>query len=275
MVTLQSVNAATPSGKIRAQLPLVQSGQGTIPHRPRVRPKTSAGSVADLAVTVAQVKDVRPALWAPESELVQRLRSGDQSALETLMERYASRVYRLAFGITRNASDAEEVVQDVFLTLFRKVHTFDGRSALGTWIYRISMNTALMKRRRQRTDRQVPLESQLPTFRPDGRREGDPAYLRADWSQTPESELLSQETREILHRGIDSLPALYRAVLVLRDIEGLSNQEVAKVVGASVPAVKSRLHRARLMVRERLTDHLGPQGKARRRRIEHPSGSTR
>ena len=202
-----------------------------------------------------------------EAELVRRLRGGDSGALEALMQRYASRVYRLAFGITQNPEDAEEVVQDVFLTLFRKIHGFEGRSALGTWIYRVTMNVALAKRRGQRAEREVSLESQLPTFRPDGRREGDPAYLRADWSQTPESALLSGETREFLHWAIAALPAKYRAVLVLRDIEGLSNEEAAHALGASVPAVKSRLHRARLAVRERLTAHLGPKVDVRRRAV--------
>lgn len=191
--------------------------------------------------------------------LVERLRGGDAAALETLMERYASRVYRLAYGITRNEADAEEVVQDVFLTIFRKIHTFEGRDALGSWIYRVTTNAALFKRRGQRTECKVSLDSQLPAFLPDGHRAGDPAFGGADWSQTPEADLLSGETRAILHRAIDALPAQYRAVLVLRDVEGLSNEEVAEVVGDSVAAVKSRLHRARLVLREELTRHLGPR----------------
>jgi len=191
--------------------------------------------------------------------LVERLRAGDTGALETLMERYASRVYRLAYGITRNEADAEEAVQDVFLTIFRKIHTFEGRAALGSWIYRVTTNAALIKRRGQRTEREVPIDSKLPTFLPDGRIAGEPALLLADWSQTPEADLLSGETRAILHRAIDALPAQYRAVLILRDVEGLSNEEVAEVVGDSVAAVKSRLHRARLVLREELTRHLGPR----------------
>ena len=191
--------------------------------------------------------------------LVERLRHGDTIALEKLMARYTDRVYRLAHGITGNAADAEEVVQDVFLTVFRKIHTFEGRSALGSWIYRVATNAALIKRRGQRTEREVSIESKLPTFLPDGRMTGEPALLLADWSQTPESELLSGETRAILHRAIDALPAQYRAVLVLRDVEGLSNEEVAEAVGDSVAAVKSRLHRARLVLREELTRHLGPR----------------
>jgi len=190
--------------------------------------------------------------------LVERLRHGDTIALEQLMARYTDRVYRLAHGITGNAADAEEVVQDVFLTVFRKIHTFEGRAALGSWIYRVTTNAALIKRRGRRADREIPLEPSLPAFLPDGHRAGDPAFLMADWSQNPEASLLSQETREILRRGISALPDRYRAVLVLRDVEGLSNEEVAEAVGESVPCVKSRLHRARMALREKLSAHLRP-----------------
>jgi len=199
----------------------------------------------------------------PDSLLVDRLRDGESAALEMLMERYGPRVYRLAHGITRNEADAEEVVQDVFLAVFRKIRTFEGRAALGSWLYRVTTNAALLKRRSRRADREVSLDSQLPSFLADGHREGDPAYLNADWSQTPEAEMLSQETRNILSRVIDGLPDQYRAVLVLRDIEGLTNEKVAEAVGESVAAVKSRLHRARMVLREELTRHLGPRRRAR------------
>ena len=191
--------------------------------------------------------------------LVERMRGGDTGALEALMERYASRCYGLAFGILRNTADAEEVLQDVVLTLFQKIHTFEGRSALGSWIYRVTTNAALIKRRGRRSDREVSLDAQLPGFQPDEHREGDRAYLVADWSRTPEADLMSHETRAILQRAIENLPEQFRAVLVLRDVEGLSNEDVAEIVGDSVPAVKSRVHRARMALREELTRHLGPR----------------
>lgn len=196
-----------------------------------------------------------------ELKLVERLRGGDAAALETLMEHYGSRVYRLAHGITRNEADAEEVAQDVFLNLFRKIETFEGRSAIGTWIYRVAANAALIKRRGKRFELEVALEEQLPTFREDGHREGDRAWVLADWSRTPEEQMLSAETRAVLNRAIDELPDHYRAVLVLRDVEGLSNEEVAEALGESVPTVKSRLHRARMALREQLTRHLGSENK--------------
>lgn len=196
-----------------------------------------------------------------ELKLVERLRGGDAAALETLMEHYGSRVYRLAHGITRNEADAEEVAQDVFVNLFRKIETFEGRSALGTWIYRVAANAALIKRRGKRFELEVALEEQLPTFLEDGHRAGDRAWVLADWSRTPEEQMLSAETRAVLNRAIDELPDHYRAVLVLRDVEGLSNEEVAEALGESVPTVKSRLHRARMALREQLTRHLGSENK--------------
>ena len=194
-----------------------------------------------------------------ELRLVEHLRRGDAAALETLMERYGSRVYRLAHGITRNEADAEEVVQDVFLSLFRKIDMFEGRAALGTWIYRVAANAALIKRRGKRFELEVPLEEQLPTFLADGHREGDRAWVLADWSSTPEEKLLSTETRLALNRALDALPDHYRAALVLRDVEGLSNEEVAETLGESVPTVKSRLHRARMALREQVTRFLSPR----------------
>jgi len=191
--------------------------------------------------------------------LIERLRAGDTNALEALMAQYATRVYRLAYGITRSASDAEEVVQDVFLTICRKGESFEGRSALGSWIYRVTASAALNRRRGKWREVETALEEQLPRFKEDGHREGDRAYVLADWRQNPEADLLSGETRAILTRAIDSLPAHYRAVLILRDVEELSNEEIAQMIGVSVASVKSRLHRARMALREQLTRQLGPR----------------
>lgn len=197
--------------------------------------------------------------WRMESgtelSLIERLRNGDTGALEPLMERYESRVYRLAHGITRNEADAEEVVQDVFLTLVRKIHAFEGRAALASWIYRVTTNAALMKKRGKRASVEVSLEDHLPTFLADGHRAGDRTFLLTDWSQSPEQDLLSRETGAVLRRAIDELPEHYRAVLVLRDVEGVSNEEAAEALGESVSSVKSRLHRARMVLREQLTQH--------------------
>ena len=193
-----------------------------------------------------------------ERELIERLRARDATALEPLMDRHAGRLYRLAYGITRNDADAEEVVQDVFLTLFRKIEGFEGRAALGSWLYRVTANAALLKRRGKRAELEVSLEEQLPTYRTDGHREGDRSFLLADWSETPEEILLTGDSRKTLERALDRLPDHYRAIVVLREVEGLDNEEVAKILGESVPTVKSRLHRARMALREELTRALGP-----------------
>lgn len=188
-------------------------------------------------------------------KLLERVRDGDSSALEALMGAYSARVYRLAFGITRNSADAEEVVQDVFLAVIRKGASFEGRSAVGSWIYRITANAALNKRRGKRAEVETSLEDLLPTYKADGHRDGDRAWVLADWSQNPEVDVLSNESRASLSRAIEALPAHYRAVVVLRDVEGLSNEEAAELLGESVASVKSRLHRSRMALREQLTHH--------------------
>jgi RNA polymerase sigma-70 factor (ECF subfamily) len=188
-----------------------------------------------------------------DSALFERLRVGDAEALEPLMERFANRVYRVANGICGSAADAEEVVQDVFLTVFRKAASFEGRAALGTWLYRIAVNTALNKRRGKRAEVEEPLEDLLPTYKEDGHRQGDRSFLLADWSSLPDETLLSREGREVVRAAVDRLPQHYRAVLLLRDVEELSSEEAAEILGETVASVKSRLHRARMALRELLT----------------------
>ena len=190
---------------------------------------------------------------AADLDLLASLQRGEAGALKTLADRHGQMIYRLAFGITRNQGDAEEVLQDVLLTLTRRSASFEGRSALGSWIYRIATNTALNKRRGRRVQLETSLEDLLPTFEADGHRAGDRTYLLADWSQNPEEELLAGERRQALEQAIDSLPDHYRVVLVLRDVEDLSNEEVAAILAEPVSSVKSRLHRARMVLREQLT----------------------
>jgi len=197
-----------------------------------------------------------------DAELVERLKAGDGAAFEVLVERYQAKVYRLAKALTRNPEDAKEVVQDVFLSVYRKIKGFDRRAAFSTWLYRIATNAALMKLRRRKPEAKS-LEELLPKFTENGHH-GRPV---TDWTQSPEELLLRQEIREIVREAIERLPADYRAVLVLRDIEGLSNQEAAEVLRLSVLAVKGRLHRARLVLREKLARYIlhilqKPEGKA-------------
>jgi RNA polymerase sigma-70 factor (ECF subfamily) len=196
-------------------------------------------------------------LSSEDRSLIVRAAAGDADALDTLMTQYSTRVYRLAYGITRSVPDAEEVVQDVFLQIINKGAGFEGRAALASWIYRITTNLSLNKRRGKRRELETSLDELLPTYLADGHRAGDRAFLVADWSSTPERELLSGESRRLVEAAIDRLPEHYRAVLVLRDVEERSNEEVAQIVGDTVPAVKTRLHRARMALREQLTRNLG------------------
>jgi len=207
--------------------------------------------------TAARDLRCRLATVSTDRELLDRVITGDAGALEALMARYSARVYRLAYGITRSAPDAEEVVQDVFLQIIDKGGGFEGRSALSSWIYRITTNLSLNKRRGKRRELETSLDEMLPTFLPDGHRAGDRAFVVADWSRMPDAALLSGEARRVLEVALDRLPDHYRAVLVLKDVEELSNEEVAQAVGDTVAAVKTRLHRARMALREQLTRHLG------------------
>jgi RNA polymerase sigma-70 factor (ECF subfamily) len=190
---------------------------------------------------------------ASDTVLFERVRTGDPEALTVLMDRFAARLHRVALGITGQPSDAEEVVQDVFLALFRKADTFEGRAAPGSWLYRIAVNLALNKRRDTRTHREESLDAHLPRYDDGGRRQGERAYLLADWSRLPDAVLLADEHRATLRAAMNRLPLDYCAVLILRDVEELSSEETARVLGDSVPSVKSRLHRARLALREQLT----------------------
>ena len=194
-----------------------------------------------------------PVTSVEEFALIVRLRDGDPAAVEALMERFTPRLYRLAQGITRNAADAEEVVQDVFASIVQKLDTFEGRAALWTWLYRVTTNAALNKRRGKRHEVEVPLDADLPAFLPDGHRDGPRAYLLADWSQRPDEALLSKEARGRLEAALARLPDDYRTIVILRDVEELSNEEAARVLGESIGSVKSRLHRARMALREQMT----------------------
>jgi RNA polymerase sigma-70 factor (ECF subfamily) len=192
-----------------------------------------------------------------DAALFDQLRAGDAAALEPLMERFASRVYRVACGICSSPADAEEVVQDVFLMAFRKAGSFEGRAALGTWLYRIAVNMSLNKRRGKRAQVEESLEDYLPSFQDDGHRQGDRSFLLADWSEMPDATLLSREGREIVRAALERLPHHYRTVLLLRDVEELPSEQVAEILGESVASVKSRLHRARMALREMLTRTYG------------------
>ncbi len=181
-----------------------------------------------------------------ELSLVQAAKKGDVSAFGELVKRYDRNVFRIALHITQNREDAEDVVQDAFLKAYENLDQFQGQSKFYTWLVRIAVNEALMKLRRRRPERMVSLDQEVQTEEDSMPREV------ADWSPNPEQLYNQSELRDILGKTIQGLPPSFRTVFVLRDVEGLSTEETAQALELSVPAVKSRLLRARLQLRERL-----------------------
>ncbi len=181
-----------------------------------------------------------------ELALVQAAKAGEISAFEELVKRYDRNVFRIAQHITQNREDAEDVVQDAFLKAYENLEQFQGQSKFYTWLVRIAVNEALMKLRRRRPERTVSLDQDVVTEEDSIPREV------ADWSPNPEQLYTQSELRDILTKTIQGLPASFRTVFVLRDVEGLSTEETAEALDLSIPAVKSRLLRARLQLRERL-----------------------
>ncbi len=190
------------------------------------------------------------ASWS-DAQLEQELRAHTPDAVEELVKRFGSRTYRLALRITGKPEDAQEVTQDVMWTVARKIDSFKGESALGSWIYRITANAAYQKLRGRRDRETVSWEALLPAFDADGHF-AEPLH---DWSAAFEDPGLQAEARERLRQAIDSLPPDYRTAFVLHDMEGLPNPEIAELLGISLPAVKSRVHRSRLFLRQRLAEY--------------------
>jgi RNA polymerase sigma-70 factor, ECF subfamily len=183
--------------------------------------------------------------------LLEALRRHESTAAERLLSTYGDRAYRLATRITGNEQDAEEVVQDALWSVVRKIDTFRGESAFGSWLYRIVANGAYQKLRgRQGHRRDLSLDEVLPFFDERGRH----VAPVVDWSARVDDHAVQTELRLVLTAAINELPAGYRTVLVLRDVEGLSHLEIANVLGLTVSNVKARVHRARLFVRKQLAD---------------------
>jgi len=193
---------------------------------------------------------------AEERLLVERLKVKDQRAFETLYRRYCSRVYRHAMALVGIAPEAEEVVQEVFLTLYEKAKTFRGEAAFSTWLYRLTVNAALTRLRRRKRTKEVSYEDYLPKYEPDGHHLG-PEGSVVDWSNDVERKLASTELQRFLKQALDQLRPMDKAVVMLSDLEGVPNREIANALGLTVPAVKIRLHRARLFLRGKLAVTLG------------------
>lgn len=183
-----------------------------------------------------------------DRQLISEIKKKNEGCFEELINRYSAKVFNLAMRITRNQEDAEDVLQDVCTTVFTKISSFEGKSQFSSWLYRVAMNSSFMKIRSRKRKRTVSIEDLDPSS-------------NQNWG-TNRSELTDIDTmttrhelREAIERAVDGLPDEYKAIFVLRDIDGLSNQSVSEVLELSVPAVKSRLHRSRLLMREKLQPH--------------------
>jgi RNA polymerase sigma-70 factor (ECF subfamily) len=179
-------------------------------------------------------------------DLIEEFRKGDQCSFEELLSRYSNKVFSLASRLTRNTEDAEEVLQDVFVTVHRKIASFEGKSSFSSWLYRVTVNAAFMKLRKRRQDLSVPLEDVI-------QQPHAVAALKSPETAFVDAQSIRNQMLEALESAIRKLPDDYRPVFILRDVDGLTSREVSKILDLTVPAVKSRLHRSRLMLRRRLT----------------------
>ena len=190
-----------------------------------------------------------------EAALIDRLRTGEGAAVQQLADTYGSKIYHLAFRYMKNREDAEEVVQDVLLKVYQKIAAFRGDAALSSWIYRITFNTAMSRLRTGKFMRTSEVDEIV-----DGEMPGTPGTRRhevEDWSSMADDEVFRSELRRRLVRAVADLPAIYRAPVVLRDINGLSTEEAAAVLHVKDQTLKSRLHRGRMILRDRLSDFAG------------------
>jgi RNA polymerase sigma-70 factor (ECF subfamily) len=184
---------------------------------------------------------------AHEADLLERARQGDVAAFGELATKYERRIFRMARNITQNDEDAEDVLQESFLKAFANLDSFQGQSKFYTWLTRIAVNESLMKLRKRKSDRTVSLDESIET-------DEEPIVREvAVWDDNPELRYSQTELREILDNAVAGLKPIFRTVFVLRDVEELSTEETAAMLGLSVAAVKSRLLRARLQLREKLT----------------------
>ncbi len=187
---------------------------------------------------------------AADEVLVERARAQDEAAFEELVGRYENKLYRLAMRFVRNETDAQEILQDAFLSAWRNLPSFEGRAQFGSWMYRVTVNAALMLLRSRNRHPEVTVDDVEPTVLNDAVAESGQMRANSDWSQRPDEQLQSEEMRKHIQHSVDALPDGLRTVFLLRDVEELSTEDTAEMLGLSVPAVKTRLHRARLALRE-------------------------
>ncbi len=206
--------------------------------------------------------DADPGPSEHERDLVARAKAGDYDAFEEIVKTHQGRVFAVALGVTKNKAEAEEVSQETFLSAFEHLDTFRGDAQLSSWLFRVATNHALMKLRKKKPEAMGGLTELEPMLQSITTSEGtNPFSPLAQWARRPDEAAQQKEITEAVQAGLDALPDEDRAMLVLRAFEGMSHQEIADTLHTTVPAVKSRLHRARLALRSYLTDRLdAPRG---------------
>ena len=180
-----------------------------------------------------------------DNQLIEEFKRGNQFSFEELIGRYAGKAYSLALRLTRSQEDAEEVLQDVFVTVARKITNFEGKSSFSSWLYRVTVNASLMKLRKRKQDQSILIEDVQPQVQ-------EAVIMRSVERSAAENEASRAEVAGAIEDAIRRLPDEYRPVFVLRDVDGLTSGEVSKILNLTIPAVKSRLHRSRIMLRRRL-----------------------
>jgi RNA polymerase sigma-70 factor (ECF subfamily) len=189
-----------------------------------------------------------------ERQLIGRMQEGDGTAVADLASTYGPRIHQLALRYVKNWEDAEEVTQDVLMKVYRKIEAFRGDAALSSWIYRITFNTAMSRLRSTRGTRMTEVQTpEIPAAEQSERAPADPA----DWSSLADDQMMRGQLRDRLIASLGHLPTVYRVPVILRDIQGLSTEEASAILGVKPQTLKSRLHRGRLMLRERLADFAG------------------
>ncbi len=187
--------------------------------------------------------------------LLARLQAGDESALRDLAEAYGSKIYQLAFRYLRNKEDAEEVMQDVLYKVYRKIGAFRGDAALSSWIYRITFNASMSRLRTAKYQRTQ--NDELSISGVDGDELAATRHEIADWTDLADEQVFRSQLRRKVFNAILSLPAIYRAPVMLRDIQGMSTEEASEILRVKDQTLKSRLHRGRLILRKQLADFAG------------------
>lgn len=212
-----------------------------MPDRPHAAPDTSPVSAATGPPSA-------------DGDLIRRLRAGDEAAFAELVRDYAGRLLAVTRRILRNDADAEDALQETFVSAFKSIHAFDGRAALGTWLHRIAVNAALMRARRTTARRESSIEPLLPQFAGGLHSEPPPT-----WRDVTGDALVESETQAALYAALDRLPEEFRAVIVLKDIEGLESRAIAEALGVSDALVRQRLHRGRQALLKLMTPYMAEE----------------